>query len=66
MSEDQFGLTKNSQQYQLALSRWDDDGGAMYDGAVILRPAGLQPEFHPLTNAELGNSAFASSRLKTW
>ena len=53
MSDEQSSIMTSTQQYQLALSRWDNDGGAESDPAAVVNPAELQPEFHPLTNAEL-------------
>ena len=42
-----------SRQYQVALSRWDNEGGAVSVASVALESGDLLPELHPLTTAEL-------------
>jgi len=53
MTEGQPEFRSNPRQYQMALSTWDNEGGAVSDATAVLKPAELQPEFHPLTNTEL-------------
>ena len=54
MPERKLGFSGDSQQYQVALSRWDNEGGAVsLPSPASLVSGEMQPEVPQLTNAEL-------------